>query len=98
MRGGEPQGGPLLDVDACAGDRALPGRADRLVEQRTGGAHRGLGARDLRLHGAALGQRALPPVGTFPPASAIRSSSAPRAMPRLTAAIASASSPNSGNA
>ena len=39
-----------------------------------------------------------PPAGTLPPAIATRSSSAPRPIPRQTDEMASASSPNSGNA
>ncbi len=75
-----------------------PGELDLLERQSPGGAQGGLGPGQLGLDGRALRQRPGAGGGAFPPASAMRSSIAPRAMPRATAAIPRASSPNRGKA
>src|SRR5690242_18787393 len=58
MRGGETEGGTLLDGYLAAGRRRQPRGGDRVVEEGTSGAQAGLGGRDVGLHGGALGHGA----------------------------------------
>ena len=88
-----------IDRDLATGPRRVPGALDRLEQQRprppAPRPRRGRRPDWVAARSASL--RVLR-VGVLAPASAPRSSSAPRAIPSATAAIDAASRPNGGNA